>query len=217
MLWENKSLYLRLNKLNALFMYFLMPNSFVNNWLDMLTSESQNRTSWSLSWVRVRGRGYSNNFRSLTHTHTHTDSHYRYTTASEHPSFLYIYISYISYQFSIEVYVKLVLYILLAGRICTWQFSKSSPPHPTPSTHTLWFSFQSKKGIAGNFSWTKISPTKPCYLQLFAWINFYQCSNGRYIFYVIILTGQIFHKIKISTMRAGGRIGENFLLAKFSS
>ena len=41
-------------------------------------------------------------------------------------------------------------------------------------------------------------------------------NTGRHILYAMFNTGQKFSMIKFSPMRAGGEIGENFLLAKIS-
>ena len=64
-----------------------------------------------------------------------------------------------------------------------------------------------------NFS----KPRYLCILEIFNGINFHQCSRGHHILYVIINTGKKSLRIKISAMRAGGKIGENFLLAKIST
>ena len=55
-----------------------------------------------------------------------------------------------------------------------------------------------------------------CIAEIFGGINFRQCCEGRHILNVIINTGQKIHAIKISPIRADGKIGENFLLAKIS-
>ena len=62
-------------------------------------------------------------------------------------------------------------------------------------------------------------PQMPLYCRniKFGGINFRQCGKGRHILYVIINTGQKIRVIKISPMRADGKIGENFLLAKISA
>ena len=60
-------------------------------------------------------------------------------------------------------------------------------------------------------------PQIPLYCRNIGGINFCQCGKGRHILYVIINTGQKIHVIKISPMRADGKIGENFLLVKISA
>ena len=70
-----------------------------------------------------------------------------------------------------------------------------------------------------NLSLDKNSPT-PATLalsEIFAGINFHQCSNDCHIFYVIINMGQNIRWITTSPMQAGGNeIDENFLLANIS-
>jgi hypothetical protein len=47
-------------------------------------------------------------------------------------------------------------------------------------------------------------------------IFFRQCGEGHHILYAIFNTGQKISVINFSPMRAGGEIGENFLLAKIT-
>ena len=72
--------------------------------------------------------------------------------------------------------------------------------------------------IRENFRLTKILPTPDtlCIAEIFVGIKFRQCHKGYHILYVIINTGQKICVIKISSMRADGEIGKNFLLAKIS-
>ena len=58
------------------------------------------------------------------------------------------------------------------------------------------------------------NPSYPCITEIFTGIKFRQWGKGQHIFCVIINTGQKIHGIKILPTQAGGKIGENFLLAK---
>ena len=60
-------------------------------------------------------------------------------------------------------------------------------------------------------------PSYLCIAEIFSGINFRQCSKGHHILNVIINTGQKIRAIKISPIRADGKIGENFLPAKIST
>ena len=65
------------------------------------------------------------------------------------------------------------------------------------------------------FAGHKISPSPGIYLciaEILDGINFHQCGNGHHI----LNTGQKI-QVKILPTRAGGEIGENFLLAKIST
>ena len=57
-------------------------------------------------------------------------------------------------------------------------------------------------------------PSYRCIAEIFGGISFRQCGKGRYILNVIINTGQKVRTIKISPIRADGKI---FLLVKISA
>ena len=60
-------------------------------------------------------------------------------------------------------------------------------------------------------------PSYLCIAEIFNGINFCQCGKGCHILNVIINTGQKICMIKISPIRADGKISQNFLLAKIST
>ena len=69
--------------------------------------------------------------------------------------------------------------------------------------------------LARNFHWIKILPspaTFACIKGILDGINFHQCGKGCYILYIMHSDKNL--QIKISPMRAGGKIDESFLLVK---
>ena len=91
---------------------------------------------------------------------------------------------------------------------CNYLFSKGLSTY----TQDTYIPYTTKFSLDKNFA----KHSYLCVAEIFGGINFCQCGKGHHILNVIINTGQKIRVTKISPIKADGKIGKNFLLAKIS-